>query len=212
MKKNRQTSSAVLLSGPEVSKVTVVLAHGAGAFMDTPFMDAFASGFARAGIRTLRFEFPYMQRRRQSGKKFPPDRQSVLIEHWLEIIESLGEPGNLVIGGKSMGGRIASMVAAEAGVRGLICLGYPFHPLGKPENLRVDHLRHLGTPTLILQGSRDPFGGREEIPSYPLSDSISIVYLEDGDHSFKPRKSSGLTTEQNWDEAIEQAVRFVESF
>jgi predicted alpha/beta-hydrolase family hydrolase len=201
----------MLATGPDASSPVVVLTHGAGAFMDTPFMDAFAAGFARAGLKTLRFEFPYMQRRRQSGKKGPPDRQAVLIEYWRKVIATLGDPGNLVIGGKSMGGRIASMVAEDVGVRGLICLGYPFHPPGKPENPRISHLEDLRTPTLILQGSRDPFGGREEIPSYRLSESIAVVYLEDGDHSFKPRKSSGLTVEQNWDRAVEEAVRFARS-
>ena len=110
-----------------------------------------------------------------------------------------------------MGGRIASMVAEQAAVGALICLGYPFHPPGRPEAVRIAHLRELGTPALFLQGNRDAFGSREEIAAYALPSSISVYYLEDGDHSFKPRKSSGRTTEQNWREAVQRAVRFVES-
>jgi len=114
-----------------------------------------------------------------------------------------------VIGGKSMGGRIASMIADDAGVDGLVCLGYPFHPPGKPEKLRTAHLRDLQTPTLIVQGTRDPFGKPEEVDAYDLSDGIRIVWLEDGDHSFKPRKSSGRTLEQNFGEAIAAIAAFV---
>jgi predicted alpha/beta-hydrolase family hydrolase len=200
-----------LVDGPESATWTVVLAHGAGAFMDTPFMETFAAGFAGAGIRTVRFEFPYMQRRRESGRSFPPDPQRRLIEYWGNVIGEVGKPQRLVIGGKSMGGRIASMVAEEAGVGALVCLGYPFHPPGRPEATRLAHLRELGIPALFLQGSRDAFGSREEIASYELPPSISVHFLEDGDHSFKPRKRSGRTAEQNWREALQRAVRFVES-
>ena len=110
-------------------------AHGAGAGMDTPFMNAFASGLASHGIRVVRFEFPYMASYRTTGKRKPPDREPVLRETWLHVVKLLG-PANLVIGGKSMGGRMASLIADEAGVAGLVCLGYPFHSVGKPEQLR----------------------------------------------------------------------------
>jgi predicted alpha/beta-hydrolase family hydrolase len=99
---------------------------------------------------------------RRTGQKRPRDREPVLRETWLQIVAMLGHQ-RLVIGGKSMGGRIASLIADEAGVAGLVCLGYPFHPTGKPDRLRVEHLRTIQTPTLILQGTRDPFGSREEV-------------------------------------------------
>jgi predicted alpha/beta-hydrolase family hydrolase len=166
--------------------------------MDSPFMQAFATGLAGYGLRVARFEFPYMADYRKTGRRKPPDRESVLKESWLKVVEILG-PQRLVIGGKSMGGRIASLIADEAEVRGLVCLGYPFHPVGQPARLRVQHLQTIRTPTLILQGTRDAFGNQGEVRE-----------LEDGEHSFKPRQNSGRTQEQNWKEAIDRVAAFVE--
>lgn len=193
-----------LVDGPARAPLTLVLAHGAGAPMDSPFMNAVAAGVAKSGFRVLRFEFPYMRARRE-GKRKPPDRGPVLEAAWRDAIrEAAGKNGAkaVAIGGKSMGGRIASMVADEAGVAGLVCLGYPFHPPGQPDKLRVAHLENLNTPAMILQGERDAFGTREEIARYPLSKRIRILFLPDGDHSFKPRVSSGRTEKQNLDEAV----------
>ena len=117
----------LLLNGPKASSTSIALAHGAGAGMATPFMNYFATGLADGGFRVVRFEFPYMASRSKTGKKRPPDREPVLRETWLKVVEMLGHK-RLVIGGKSMGGRIASLVADEAQVAGLVCLGYPFHP------------------------------------------------------------------------------------
>jgi len=191
----------LLIDGPADAQRTIALAHGAGAPMDSPFMEAFAEGLAIGGFRVARFEFPYMAERRVTGKKRPPNPARILIETWMSVIEELGAD-NLVIGGKSMGGRIASMVADEAGVKGLACLGYPFHPPGKPEKLRVEHLQDLKTPALFLQGTRDTLGNFDEAGGYSLSSSIRFHWLEDGDHGFKPRKASGRTETQNWEEAI----------
>ena len=151
-----------------------------------------------------------MASKRVTGKKKPPDREPVLRETWLRVVEMLGQEG-LVIGGKSMGGRIASLIADEAGVAGLICLGYPFHPTGKPDRLRVEHLASIKTPTLIVQGERDPFGSREEVAGYKLSPAIRVAWVKDGDHSFKPRKSSGRTEQQNWEAALDEIVTFLEA-
>jgi predicted alpha/beta-hydrolase family hydrolase len=194
--------------GPEGGP-TLVLGHGAGAPMDSPFMEHFARGLGGAGLRIVRFEFPYMQERRRTGARKPPNRGPVLRERWLSVIERLGGGPDLVIGGKSLGGRIASMVADDVGARGLVCLGYPFHPPGKPDRLRVAHLEPLRTPALIVQGSRDALGNREEIEGYELSAQIRLVYLEDGDHSFKPRLRSGRTLDQNLDEAVSAVTGFV---
>ncbi|MEO8587492.1 MAG: alpha/beta fold hydrolase [Acidobacteriota bacterium] len=201
-----------LFDGPARAARTLVLAHGAGAAMDSPFMNAIARGVGAAGTRVARFEFPYMHGRREKGKKKPPDREPVLRESWHDAIRTLSKaegPGALVIGGKSMGGRIASMVADEAGVAGLVCLGYPFHPPGQPEKLRVAHLEGLATSALIVQGERDAFGTREEIARYRLSKKIRIFFLADGDHSLKPRVSSGRTEEQNLREAIAEVAAFL---
>ena len=107
-----------------------------------------------------------------------------------------------------MGGRIASLVADEVKADGLVCLGYPFHPPGKPESLRTSHLETLKTKTLIIQGTRDALGSADEVEGYALSPSIAVHWVGDGDHSLKPRKSSGRTLEQNMEEAIDQAARF----
>ena len=149
------TAPDILFNGPDNAPLTIALAHGAGAPIDSPFMDAFADGLAQAGFRAARFEFPYMVTRRETGSKRPPDRAPKLLDTWRDVIETL-RPEKLVIGGKSMGGRIASMVADEMGVRGLVCLGYPFHGPGKPMNPdRLAHLEHLSTPALFCQGTRD---------------------------------------------------------
>jgi predicted alpha/beta-hydrolase family hydrolase len=188
----------------------VILAHGAGAGMDTPFMATIAAGLAAHELRVIRFEFPYMQRRRADGGRRPPDRMPVLMEAWREAIATVGPAQRLVIGGKSMGGRVASMIADDVGVAGLVCLSYPFHPPGKPEKLRVEHLAGVRTPSLILQGTRDPFGKPEEIAGYDLSGRIRVFWLEDGDHSFKPRVKSGRTLGQNLDEAVEAICGFID--
>jgi uncharacterized protein len=203
-----------LFDGPERSKRTLVLAHGAGAPMDSPFMRVIAKGIGAVGFRVARFEFPYMRARREQGKKGPPDRGPVLSESWREAIRALSGdegPRSLVIGGKSLGGRIASMVADEAGVGGLACLGYPFHPPGRPDVLRVRHLESLKTRGLIVQGTRDPFGGRDEVLRYRLSPSLQVAFLEDGDHSFRPRVSSGRTEAQNLAEAVALVVEFLQA-
>lgn len=198
----------LLIDGPDVADAILVLAHGSGAPMDSPFMEAIARGIARHGVRVVRFEFPYMARRRETGGKKPPDRAPVLRERWLSVVERLGDPASLIIGGKSLGGRIASTIADEVGARGLVCLGYPFHPAGKPDRLRVEHLLELSTPTLIVQGTRDALGSREEIRGYGLPSSIRVEYLEDGDHSFRPRVRSGRSEEEH----LETAARLVAGF
>jgi predicted alpha/beta-hydrolase family hydrolase len=186
-----------LHDGPKDAAVTVLLAHGAGAPMDSASMTAAAKALAEAGLRVARFEFGYMAARREGTRK-PPPRADTLKPEYLAAIEALGATGKLVIGGKSMGGRVASMIAGElhaAGtVSGLLCLGYPFHPPAKPAQLRTKHLQALDCPTLICQGTRDEFGTRDEVPGYDLSDRIEILWLEDGDHDLKPRKKlTGLS-------------------
>ena len=186
-----------LIDGPDEARATIMLAHGAGAPMDSQSMNATAAALSGAGFRVARFEFGYMAARR-SGQRKPPPRAETLNPEYRAAVEELGVTGPLLIGGKSMGGRVASMIAdelfTEAKIAGLLCLGYPFHPPGKPIQLRTAHLAGLQTPTLICQGTRDEFGTREEVGGYTLSDRIEILWLEDGDHDLKPRKSvSGFT-------------------
>jgi hypothetical protein len=193
---------AFLWDGPETAPLTVVLAHGAGAPADSPFMARVAAGLGAAGHRVARFELPYMRRCRLDGRRRRPDAPAVLQASWREAAAALGEPSRLVVGGKSMGGRIASMVADELGVAGLVCLGYPFHPPASPERLRTAHLRALRTPALFVQGERDPFGTREEVAGYDLSPAIELAWMPDGDHSFAPRRASGIGPGANLEAAV----------
>ncbi|NIB44402.1 alpha/beta fold hydrolase [Pseudomaricurvus alkylphenolicus] len=203
--------SEFLLDGPQSPRL--VLAHGAGAPMDSEFMARMAELLAERGVGVVRFEFPYMRERRESGKKRPPNRQPELLDCWRSVVESLGDCDRLFIGGKSMGGRMASLLidelADELGVKGLVCLGYPFHPPGKPEKLRTEHLLDLKTRALIVQGTRDSMGKRDEVGGYGLSSAIDVQWLEDGDHDLKPRVRSGFTHDQHLESAADIVSRFV---
>ncbi|EJC71101.1 alpha/beta hydrolase superfamily enzyme, predicted hydrolase [Rhizobium leguminosarum bv. viciae WSM1455] len=188
-----------LMLGPEDARFTILLAHGAGAPMDSASMTAAANALAGVGFRVARFEFAYMAARRTSEGRKPPPRAETLNPEYEAAIAELSASGPLIIGGKSMGGRVASMIADDLHRRGkivgLLCLGYPFHPPGQPAKLRTGHLTGLTTPALICQGTRDEFGTRDEVPGYDLSDTIEILWLEDGDHDLKPRKTiSGFSS------------------
>lgn len=197
-----------IIDGPKSSPLTFAFTHGAGAPVDSDWMNTVTSHIVDAGYRVVRFEFPYMAERRETGKKRPPNTQKLLLETWRTVIKELGAD-TLIIGGKSMGGRMASMIADEMNVRGVICMGYPFHPPGRPEKLRTEHLADLKTPTLICQGERDTFGTKEEVPTYILSNAILCHWLPDGDHGLKPRKKSGYTEEQNIQSATDAMVAFM---
>ena len=183
-----------LFDGPDDAEITILLAHGAGAPMDSGSMNATTKALVAAGLRIARFEFAYMASRRTDAGRRPPPRADKVMPEFVAAVDDLGPTnGPLFIGGKSMGGRVASMVADqlyEAGrIAGLLCLGYPFHPPGNLDQLRTKHLVGLKTPALICQGTRDEFGTREEVTRYDLSPAIELVWLEDGDHDLKPRKS-----------------------
>lgn len=190
-----------IIEGPAKAAVTVLLAHGAGAPMDSAAMNAAAKALVAEGLRVARFEFGYMAARRVGQRRPPPKAESVMPEY-VAAIDALKAKGKLVIGGKSMGGRVASMIADDmhgAGrIAGLVCLGYPFHPMGKPTQLRTAHLQKMTCPALICQGTRDIMGSRDEVNGYQLSKAIEILWLEDGDHDLKPRKAvSGFTAAQH---------------
>lgn len=171
----------LIQDGAELAAATLILGHGAGTPMDHPWLNAVARGIASGGFRVVRFEFPYMAKRREDGKNRPPDREAVLLDAYREAFTASGG-GPIVVGGKSMGGRMASMVADELGAAGLVCLGYPFHPPGRPERTRVAHLEALQTPALIIQGTRDPFGGRDDVAAYALAPGIVIDWIEGAGH------------------------------
>lgn len=184
--------------------------------MDSPFMAAIASGLAQQGWRVVRFEFAYMARMRETGRRQGPERMPVLQEAFRQQVRQEKAEGPelpLFIGGKSMGGRVASLLIDELAVSdavlGCLCLGYPFHTPGKPHQLRTEHLAALRTPTLILQGERDSFGKREEVATYNLSPQVRLGWLPSGDHSFKPTRGSGLSEAQNWATAVALADSFL---
>jgi predicted alpha/beta-hydrolase family hydrolase len=185
-----------IYDGAPTEKATLLLAHGAGAPMDSDWMNTVAAKIAGHGIRVARFEFGYMAARR-AGNRPPPSPANRLIGEYVSAIGSVQRSGPLFIGGKSLGGRMASMIAdkqyKDGAIAGLVCLGYPFHPPGQPEKLRTDHLENLVCPTLIFQGERDPFGTKDEVATYTLSKAIDIRWMEDGEHDLKPRKASGKT-------------------
>ncbi|MCF7486440.1 alpha/beta fold hydrolase [Vibrio sp. A2-1] len=199
--------NSVIIDG-EDNPITFIFAHGAGAGMDHEFMQSVAKGLAFKGIRVIRFNFPYMIKRAEDGKRRPPDRAPKLLEAYQDIIEQC-DADKLVIGGKSMGGRMASHLSEVDKVAAMACLGFPFHPPSKPEKYKGEHLAELQKPCLILQGERDTFGKREEFTDFDLSDSIRVEFIPDGDHSFKPRKSSGYTEQQNIALTVEKLSAFI---
>ncbi|MEB3256786.1 MAG: alpha/beta fold hydrolase [Cyanobacteriota bacterium] len=206
-----EPASALLIDGSADARATLVLAHGAGAPMDTPFMSAIATGLAQRRWRVLRFEFPYMARQRLTGRKAAPNNLETLQASFRAVVADASGQGPLIIGGKSLGGRVASLLVKDVApelVRACICLGYPFHPPGRPSQLRIDHLMALAVPTLILQGERDPFGRREEVAAYQLSPQVRVEWIPNGDHSFKPTRASGRSEADNWEEAVRLADSF----
>jgi predicted alpha/beta-hydrolase family hydrolase len=172
---------------------------------------------AARDIATTGFEFAYMAARRNGGAKRPPPKAETLTAEYREAVRSLGKNRKIklkpVIGGKSLGGRVASLVAgdlyADGQISGLVCLGYPFHPPHLPGKLRTEHLETLKCPTLIVQGERDPFGNRAEVEALPLSKTIQFVWMNDGDHDFGPRGRSGFTRKGNLAEAADAVAAFI---
>jgi len=205
-----------LMNGDAPGRPTVLLAHGAGAAMDTPWMASVAKKLADQDCRVARFEFSYMAARRTGGSRRPPGKAETYIPEYLAAIDALPCDGPLIIGGKSMGGRVASLVAEDlynsGRLSGLLCLGFPFHPPGKPEKARGAHLSGITCPTLICQGTRDPFGTRDEVESYLMSSSVALRWMEDGDHDLKPRKRrTGFGLEDHLESVSQHVADWVAS-
>lgn len=185
--------------------------------MDSAFLEAMAAAIAARDIGVARFEFGYMAGRREGGIRRPPPKIAVLCDDYRVAVERFRArygTDPLVIGGKSMGGRVASMIADEfyaAGqIKGCVCLGYPFHPAGRPETLRTAHLVTMRCPTLIVHGERDALGCRAEVEAYRLPNGIDIAWLADGDHDFKPRVASGFKHADHMASAAAAVARFVQ--
>ena len=216
---DKEAVSALLY--PAAKKIraglTALLGHGAGANQLSGFMRMFARGLAERGLDVMTFNFVYMEQGRSV-----PDQKSKLESCFRAVIETIAKHrklknNRLVIGGKSMGGRIASQVVAARAeeplaldVSGLVFLGYPLHPPGNPAKLRVEHLEQIQKPMLFVQGTRDALGTPEEIQPYVknLRPPAKIYAIEGGDHSFKAPKKFGLPQEQIYDAAMDEIVRW----
>lgn len=188
-----------------------IFAHGAGAGSDSDFMQQMAANMATLGVSVGLFDFPYMQRAKQENKRRPPEKADKLLASFNEHLEQRRAGLPLFIGGKSMGGRMASMLVAEhpSDVQGVIAFGYPFHPPGKKDKLRVAHFADIKVPFCVLQGERDTFGKQSELLEFVDTRPAQLHWLEDGDHSLVPRKKSGFTQQQQWQKAAELAVSFI---
>ncbi len=201
-----------LIAGPPDASLRFLCAHGAGAGMETPFLKAVADLLAERGIATYRFEFAYMAGRRQGGSRKPPPRAERLMDEYRAAVAAIPAGAPLLIGGKSMGGRVASLIADELyaakRIAGLACLGYPFHPPNRPDQLRTAHLHALVCPTLFVQGERDPFGSRADVEAYKLSPAIGFHWAGDGDHDLGPRGGSGFTRKGNLAAAADAVAAF----
>ena len=206
-----------LVNSPEKSpKGIFLLAHGAGRGAASPFLETVAQGVVNSGVRVVRFNFPYMEKMLQTGKRKSPNSGNVLRKCFSDVVSHCIEreqvPSKyIIVAGKSMGARAASMIADQHQVAGVVCLSYPFHPPRKPEPLRITHLQRIQTPTLICQGERNPNGRREEVQQYSLSKSVQFHWLADGDNNFKPRQNSDRSQEENMADAIKAINRFIDS-
>ena len=194
----------------------LLLAHGAGAPMDHPWLNDFTALLVEHQVSVTRFEFEFMAARRSGGKRRPAPRGDKLMPEYEAAVANLAtelrDDLPLLIGGKSLGGRVASLVATElhaaGAINGVVCLGYPFHPAAKPETLRTAHLIAFDCPALIIQGTRDPLGSRAEVEDYGLDDRIEFVWLEDGDHDLKPRRKSGFSLSDHMRTAAHAVAAF----
>ena len=163
---------------------SILLAHGSGAPMDSPFMDRAAHTLARAGLDVYRYEFAYMARRRQTQKRPPPSRFATLQDELRQLYAHWEAPPPHFLGGKSLGSRVSFSLLNELPVQGGVALGYPFHPPARPDNTRLQPFESLRRPTLIFQGTRDPFGRPSEVDGYRLGEACQVVWLEGANHDF----------------------------
>ncbi|MDO6695556.1 alpha/beta hydrolase [Aliiglaciecola sp. 3_MG-2023] len=205
----------ILINRPDKPFARFIFAHGAGANKQSHFMEQIAKLLCLGGVEVVRFDFPYMLRAAEKNKRQPPDRANILLQDFTEMVNSADTELPLFIGGKSMGGRMASMLESAGTVenvnliKGVICLGYPFHPPGKPEKQRTEHLYDAKLPILIIQGERDTFGNRSRVESYQLPSIIDVQFLAAADHSFVPLKSSGIGVDEHIRSAADQIIKFM---
>ena len=200
------------VDGPASAGAVLLLAHGSGAPLDDPLQEALAVGVAAAGVRVVRFEFPYMARRR-AGERAAVDDEGTLEECFRGAAARAREawPGcALCVGGVSLGARVACAIAGEVAADGLVGVSFPFLPAGRPrDRWRVALLQAVGRPALIVQGTRDRYGNREQVRGFRLGEHVEVVWLEDANHGLVPRARSGLTRAEHLATAAAAIGRFV---
>ncbi|XQW86157.1 alpha/beta fold hydrolase [Thalassotalea piscium] len=208
------TDISTLFQKAKQAKASVIFAHGAGAGKNSDFLNFVSEQLVSQGINVLRFNFPYMDKREFDGKRRPPDRMPKLLECLAKVVDDNPTDLPLFLMGKSMGGRVSATFAKMNGekVKGVICLGYPFHPQKQPEKLRLEPLQKLTKPVLIVQGDRDALGSKDDISHYELSSLCQLNFLPDGDHDLKPRVKSGYTHRQHLDSTITLINGFINEF
>ncbi|WP_372740022.1 alpha/beta family hydrolase [Neptunomonas sp.] len=187
----------------------VIFAHGAGAGMESDFMKMVSRYLAERGLQVIRFEFPYMKQRRIDGKKRPPDRADKLVTAFKDTIEQFAGDVPIYLAGKSMGGRIATMILQSSDAQACFVFGYPFHPVGKLLTTRTDHFWLLSKPVYVFQGERDPMGCKDEVAQYSLPPTVQIRWLPDGNHDLKPRKVSGFTQQEHIHSALDEMLMLI---
>jgi len=213
---NKQLLVSSIFDSVEDAKAIVLFAHGAGADMNHQYMEELVGLMNAQQLSVLRFNFPFMDKRKFDGKRRPPDRMPALVACYQSVLANTETSLPIYIGGKSMGGRVAATLAADKTfmithqVKGVICLGYPFHPVKKPEKLRLIPLQETQLPVLILQGERDALGSEIEIKEYEISSCCQVHYFNDGDHDLKPRVKSGYSLKQHQSAAINKMRNFID--
>ncbi|TWX73919.1 alpha/beta fold hydrolase [Colwellia sp. C1TZA3] len=213
---NNELQVSSELNSADDAKALVIFAHGAGADMHHAYIEELIALMNAQQLSVLRFNFPFMDKRKLDGKRRPPDRMPALVECYQAILANANSTLPIYIAGKSMGGRIAATLAGDKVlmqkqlVSGVICLGYPFHPVKKPEKLRLAPLQNTQLPVLILQGERDALGSESEIKQYEISSRCQLHYFSDGDHDLKPRVKSGYNLKQHQTTAVNKIRDFID--
>ena len=213
---NNEINISSELTVAENAKALVIFAHGAGADMNHQYIEELVQLMNAQQLNVLRFNFPFMDKRKLDGKRRPPDRMPALVACYQSILANVTTTLPIYIAGKSMGGRVAAILAGDKDlmkahlIRGVICLGYPFHPVKKPEKLRLVPLQETQLPVLILQGQRDALGSEIEINEYEVSTYCQLHFFNDGDHDLKPRVKSGYNLKQHQSAAVNTMRRFID--
>ena len=202
-----------LVDGPADARWTVVLAHGSSIPMDHPFLTTVAEGLAKRNICVVRFEFPYMRRRfldgTDSGESTTPNKLPRLQAAFRDAVAAAPVTGRLAVAGKSMGARVAGTVIDDVRADAMVALGYPFHAPGKADEPNLEPLSQPECPSIVIQGTHDTFGTKDEVAGYDLGEHVELHWLEGANHGFEPTKGSETTAEAYLEEAIQAFADFL---